>query len=143
MPQPVILVDPHPRSLSTICDTGTRRRLAALGSLVIHEEGPMPDVLVERHLEEAVLIFGQTAMPEEQLRRARRLRAIINVETNYFVRARGAEPVPLEELLSASRVVFAFAGATSENQRFLGREAFERMQPGSAFLLMSRGNMKL
>jgi phosphoglycerate dehydrogenase-like enzyme len=243
MPQPIILVDPHPRSLATICDAETRRRLDALGELVIHENGPMPDALVERHLDRAALIFGQTAMPRERLTRARALRAIINVETNFlanidydycfdhgihvitpssafapavaeaalamaidlardisvsdrafragreeyglagnsrsfmftgapvgligfgdlaqhlralfvpfrnrvmvydpwlpdhFIRARGCEPAPLEELLSTSRIVFAFAGATSENQGFLDRGAFERMRPGSVFLLMSR-----
>jgi phosphoglycerate dehydrogenase-like enzyme len=243
MAQPIILIDPHPRTLDTICDAETRRRLEALGQVVLHEDGPMPDARVEQHLEEAVLLFGQTAMPRERLLRAHKLRAIINVETNflanidydycfehgihvitpssafapavaemalamaidlargittadrafragteqyglagnaqsflftgapvgligfgdlaqhlqallapfrnpvkvydpwlsdYFIRSRGAEPAPLEEVLSASRVVLVFAGVTSENLGFLDRAAFERMQPGSVFLLMSR-----
>jgi phosphoglycerate dehydrogenase-like enzyme len=243
MSEPIILIAPHPRTLDTICDVETRRRLDALGRLVIHEDGPMPDELVERHIEEAVLLFGQTAMPRERLLRARKLRAIINVETNflanidydycldhgihvitpssafapavaetalamaidlargittgdrafraateqyglagntqsflftrapvgligfgdlaqhlhallapfhnsvkvydpwlsdYFIRSRGAEPAPLQEVLSTSRIVFVFAGVTSENRGFLDRAAFELMQPGSVFLLMSR-----
>ena len=243
MSQPTVLIAPHPRTLGTICDVETRGRLDALGRLVIHEDGPMPDGLVERYIEEAVLLFGQTAMPRERLLRARKLRAIINVETNflanidydycfdhgihvitpssafapavaeaalamaidlargitagdrafraateqyglagntqsflftrapvgligfgdlaqhllallapfhnsvkvydpwlsdYFIRSRGAEPAQLGEVLSTSRIVFVFAGVTSENLGFLDRAAFERMQPGSAFLLMSR-----
>jgi phosphoglycerate dehydrogenase-like enzyme len=34
--------------------------------------------------------------------------------------------------------VFVFAAVTSENQGFMGKREFELMQPGSAFLLMSR-----
>ena len=48
--EPVILVDPLPRTLAMICDAPTRARLEALGRLVIHEDGPMPDALVEGHL---------------------------------------------------------------------------------------------
>ena len=84
MAQPIILIDPHPRTLDTICDAETRRRLEALGQVVLHEDGPMPDARVEQHLEEAVLLFGQTAMPRERLLRAHKLRAIINVETNFL-----------------------------------------------------------
>jgi phosphoglycerate dehydrogenase-like enzyme len=57
---------------------------------------------------------------------------------DYFLRAQGLTPAPLEVLLAQSRVVFVFAGVTTENQHFLGRAQFETMQPGAAFLLMSR-----
>jgi phosphoglycerate dehydrogenase-like enzyme len=82
--QPLILVDPLPRTLEMICDAPTRARLEALGRLVIHEDGPMPDDVVERHLGEAVAIVGQTAMPAERIERAGRLRAIVNVEGNFL-----------------------------------------------------------
>ena len=81
---PVILVDPLPRTLAMICDAPTRARLEALGPLVVHEDGPMPDAVVERHLPEAVAILGQTAMPAERLARAPKLRAIVNVEGNFL-----------------------------------------------------------
>jgi phosphoglycerate dehydrogenase-like enzyme len=55
-----------------------------------------------------------------------------------LILARGCAPAGLDELLAASRVVFVFAGVTSENQGFLGAREFALMQPGSAFLLMSR-----
>jgi phosphoglycerate dehydrogenase-like enzyme len=79
-----ILVDPLPRTLSMICDAPTLARLEALGPLVIHEDGPMPDELVEQHLPETWAILGQTAMPKERLDRAPNLRAIVNVEGNFL-----------------------------------------------------------
>ena len=36
------------------------------------------------------------------------------------IRRAGAEPCALDELLAASRVVFVFASATSDNEGFLG-----------------------
>jgi phosphoglycerate dehydrogenase-like enzyme len=80
----MILVDPLPRTLAMICDDATRTRLEALGPLVVHEDGPMPDATVEAHLPAAVAIVGQTAMPKERLERAPKLRAIINVEGNFL-----------------------------------------------------------
>src|SRR4051794_16556954 len=84
MSEPLILIDPHPRTLAQICDAPTRRRLEALGRLVLHEDGQMPAAMVERHLPEAELILGQTDLPAERLARAARLRAIVNVETNFL-----------------------------------------------------------
>jgi phosphoglycerate dehydrogenase-like enzyme len=80
----MILVDPQPRTLAMICDAATRARLEALGPLVVHEDGAMPDAMVEEHLPEAVAIVGQTAMPADRLERAPRLRAIVNVEGNFL-----------------------------------------------------------
>jgi phosphoglycerate dehydrogenase-like enzyme len=55
-----------------------------------------------------------------------------------FLLRNGIEPVTLTELLRTSRVVFVFAGVSTENQGFLGETEFALMQPGSALLLMSR-----
>jgi phosphoglycerate dehydrogenase-like enzyme len=82
--QPLILVDPLPRTLDVICDPETRRRLEALGRLVISEDRPMPDEEVDRLLPEAALLVGQTAMPRARLDRAPNLKAIFNVETNFL-----------------------------------------------------------
>jgi phosphoglycerate dehydrogenase-like enzyme len=54
------------------------------------------------------------------------------------IRAAGAEPASLDELLRASRVVFVFAGATTDNEAMLGRRELELLPPGAALLLMSR-----
>src|SRR3954452_5856610 len=80
----VILVDPLPRTLDMICDAPTRARLEQLGPLIVHEDGPMPDAVVDEHLPEVVAILGQTAMPAERLERAKRLKAIVNVEANFL-----------------------------------------------------------
>jgi phosphoglycerate dehydrogenase-like enzyme len=80
----VILVDPLPRTLEMICDAPTRARLEALGPLVVHEDGRMPDAMVEAYLRDTVAIVGQTAMPAERLARAPNLRAIVNVEGNFL-----------------------------------------------------------
>src|SRR3954454_23629196 len=80
----VILVDPQPRTLAMICDTETRHRLDGLGPVVIHEDGRMPDAMVDEHLPEVTAILGQTAMPAARLTRAEKLRAIVNVEGNFL-----------------------------------------------------------
>lgn len=45
---------------------------------------------------------------------------------------------PLDEILSASQVIFMFASATSDNTAMIGAREFSLMKKGSAFLLMSR-----
>ncbi len=83
MTRPLILVDPLPRTLDTICEPDIRARLESFGELIIHEASPMPDEMIERYLPEATIIMGQTKLPREKLMKAKKLRAIINVETNF------------------------------------------------------------
>jgi phosphoglycerate dehydrogenase-like enzyme len=239
----VVLFDPHPRASSEIFDTPTRRRFDALGTIVGSGDAPLDAATVDAYLPDAALLVGQTDMPAERLARAAKLRAIINVETNFlpnvdydacfergihvltpgsafapvvaetalalaidsargisaadrafragreryglegnsgcftlagapvglvgygdlaralqkllapfacrvraydpwlpdeFLSRSGVEPAPLDELLRASRVVFVFAGVSTENRGFLGEREFALMEPGSAFILMSR-----
>jgi phosphoglycerate dehydrogenase-like enzyme len=83
--KPLIVVDPQPRGLAEIFEPEIRARLDALGELVIHDgAGRMPAEQLERHLPEMALLIGQTDMPKERLDRAKNLRAIINVETNFL-----------------------------------------------------------
>jgi len=246
MPEPLILVDPLPRTLDMICDPPTRARLEGLGRLVVSDAEPMAAEQVEAHLPEAVAIVGQTDLPAERLARAPRLRAVINVEGNFLpnvdyaaARSRGvhvlcagpafavpvaeaalgmaidlargigaadramragreawglesnagaflfagspvgivgfgdlgralrrllapfgcpvrvydpwlpeaaivregAAPAGLDELLAASRVVFVFAAATSDNAHFLGEPELRRLPDGAVLLLMSRAGV--
>lgn len=83
MGRPLILVDPLPRTLDLICDGPTRAKLESLGEIVVHESSRMPDEMVERHLQDVAIIMGQTRMHRDRLERARKLRAIIDVETNF------------------------------------------------------------
>ena len=83
MTKPLILVDPLPRTIDLICDEKIRRKFESLGQVVVHDSGPMPDEMVDRFLPEAVILVGQTPMKTERLKRARKLKVIINVETNF------------------------------------------------------------
>lgn len=84
MATPVILVDPLPRTLEQIMAPSVRARLESLGRLVISETRPMNDDEIEALLPHTEAIIGQTAMPAERLAQAPRLKAIINVETNFL-----------------------------------------------------------
>ena len=53
----------------------------------------------------------------------------------------GAEPASLDAVLGESDVVFVLAAVTDENEGFLGAEAFARMRPGAAFVLLSRAGV--
>jgi phosphoglycerate dehydrogenase-like enzyme len=55
-----------------------------------------------------------------------------------MLREAGVEPATLETVLETSDFVFVVASVTSENQGLLGAEAFARMRPGAAFVLLSR-----
>jgi phosphoglycerate dehydrogenase-like enzyme len=67
-----------------------------------------------------------------------RIRAYDPWLPDEFLSRNGVEPAALDDLLRASRVVFVFAGVSMENEGFLGEREFALMEPGSAFLLMSR-----
>ncbi len=54
------------------------------------------------------------------------------------LREHGVEPASLETVLSQSDTVFVVASVTSENEGFLGENAFATMRPGAAFILLSR-----
>ncbi|WP_176559218.1 hydroxyacid dehydrogenase [Rubellimicrobium roseum] len=56
-------------------------------------------------------------------------------------RAHGAEPVDLDALLAQSETLFVTAAVTSENQGFLGAQAFLKMRPGAALILLSRAGV--
>jgi phosphoglycerate dehydrogenase-like enzyme len=53
----------------------------------------------------------------------------------------GVEPASLDEVLSQSDFVFVVASVTSENQGFLGADAFAKMRKGAAFILLSRAGV--
>jgi phosphoglycerate dehydrogenase-like enzyme len=53
----------------------------------------------------------------------------------------GVRPAPLDEVLSQSDFVFVVASVTSDNEGFLGAEAFARMRRGAAFILLSRAGV--
>ena len=146
----VILVDPLPRTLAMICDAPTRARLEALGPLAVHEDGPMPDELVEACLPQAVAIVGQTAMPAERLERAPALRAIVNVEGNFLpnvdyaacldrgVHVLNASPafaLPVAEMALGMAIDLARGIGAFDRAMRAGRETYGLDSNADAFLL--------
>lgn len=58
-----------------------------------------------------------------------------------ILRDHGVEPASLDEVLGRSETVFVVASVTSDNQGFLGAEAFAKMRKGAAFILLSRAGV--
>jgi phosphoglycerate dehydrogenase-like enzyme len=53
----------------------------------------------------------------------------------------GVEPASLDTVLANSDYVFVVASVTSENQGFLGADAFAKLRKGAAFILLSRAGV--
>jgi len=81
--KPKAIVDPHPRTVELLFSKEELKRLKALVSIRVWEGSRMPSEMVEKHLPEASVIIGQTDLPRERMERAKKLRAIINVEGNF------------------------------------------------------------
>ena len=77
---PRIFLAPAPRRVSEIFDRDDLVRLAALGELIIHEDGPVSDALFDEKAADAQIVIGQIDLPRNRLARAHNLRAVINVE---------------------------------------------------------------
>ena len=85
MARPLIAIDPQPRALNEIFDADLWARLESLGELAVHDgSGRMPAERFELLLPEMTLLIGQSGMPKDRLDRAPKLRAIVNVETNFL-----------------------------------------------------------
>jgi phosphoglycerate dehydrogenase-like enzyme len=82
--RPTVIVDPWPRTMGLVFTPEARARLEALAEVVVHEDGRMPDALLDTALPQAVALIGQSDMPAERLARAPHLRAVINVEGNFL-----------------------------------------------------------
>jgi phosphoglycerate dehydrogenase-like enzyme len=82
--RPLILFDPHPRRIDALFDAGTKMRLESLGDVIWHDGSPASDEHIERYLPEATAIVGQPALPRERLERARKLKVVFNVESNFL-----------------------------------------------------------
>jgi phosphoglycerate dehydrogenase-like enzyme len=67
-----------------------------------------------------------------------RVRAFDPWQPELAIRAAGAEPADLDDLMRVSRVVFVFAAPTTENEAMLGRRELSLLPDGAALLLMSR-----
>ena len=85
MERPLIVIDPDPRPCAEIFEPAVFAHLQSLGRLEIHDgPGRMPAERLDALLPEAELLIGQSDMPRARLDRAPKLRAIVNVETNFL-----------------------------------------------------------
>ena len=82
--RPLVLLDPFPRNNAMILRPADRARLEAMAEIRTVESGALPDAMVEASLPEVVAILGQTPLPAERIARAPRLKAVFNVEGNFF-----------------------------------------------------------
>lgn len=83
-PSKHIFLAPEPRAMSEIFDDNDLSRLRALGDVFVHESGPVTDDLFDEKAAHADIIIGQFDLPESRLKRARSLRAVFNVESNFL-----------------------------------------------------------
>lgn len=82
--KPVVLLDPYPRNSAMIFREADRQRLHGLADIITVEEGAVPDAVVDACLPRLSAILGQTALPPARLERAPKLKAVLNVEGNFF-----------------------------------------------------------
>ncbi|HTO81590.1 MAG TPA: hydroxyacid dehydrogenase [Methylomirabilota bacterium] len=148
--KPLILADPTPRAMDLIFAPAERAKLERLGDVIAHDQGPMPDAMVDRHLPEATILVGQTAMPKERLDRARSLRAIFNVEGNFLpnidydtcfqrgIHVLNCSPVfalPVAELALGAAIDLARDISKADRDMRAGRETYGLDSNRRAFLL--------
>lgn len=81
--RPLVILRPAPQRADRIFTPSTRLELEAAFRVVDLENDPDPGAF-DAALPEAFAIIGQPDLPAAQLVRARRLRAICNVEGNFF-----------------------------------------------------------
>jgi phosphoglycerate dehydrogenase-like enzyme len=148
--KPLILADPTPRAMDLIFDPAERAKLERLGDVIAHDQGPMPAAMVDRHLPEATILIGQTALPKERLDRARNLKAIFNVEGNFLpnidydtcfqrgIHILNCSPVfalPVAELALGAAIDLARDISKADRDMRSGRESYGLDSNRRAFLL--------
>jgi len=147
---PLVIFDPFPRSRELIFKDELWQRLTERVRLIAHEDGPMPDAVVDEHIGEAVLIIGQTDLPSKRLQRAPALKAVINVEGNFLpnvdytacfkrgIKILGVAPafaLPVAEMALAFALDLA-RGVTMADRAFrIGEERYGLAGNRDAFLI--------
>lgn len=82
MTRPAVILRPHPHGLDRIFTPGA---LAALHERYrVVDLAPGDDATLDAALPEAFAVVGQPDLPRERLERAPKLRAVLNVEGNFF-----------------------------------------------------------
>jgi len=82
--RPLVLLRPDPQQLDRIFDEPDLKRLHAAFRVVELGTTPEDEERLDDLLPEAFAVVGQPDLPAERLSRALQLRAIVNVEGNFF-----------------------------------------------------------
>ena len=83
-PPAAILLVPAPRTVADVFTPAQLARLRQLGELHIYDEAPPTQAEFEALAPRLDILIGQLDMPQSRIEMAPRLRAIFNVEGNYF-----------------------------------------------------------
>ena len=147
--RPLVLLDPAPQTRDRIFAPATWQRLRDRFEVVDFEERPDP-ARFDELLPRAFAVVGQPDLPAERLRRATALRALINVEGNFFpnvdyptafaqgVRVLGCGPAYAQ---AVAEMALGFAldlarGISREDRAFRqGREQYVAANTADAILL--------
>lgn len=82
--RPLVIMRPAPQSLDRMFDEATWRRLQEGFRVEVLEENEDVERRFDALLPDAFAVVGQPDLPAERLQRARKLRAVLNVEGNFF-----------------------------------------------------------
>jgi phosphoglycerate dehydrogenase-like enzyme len=81
--KPLVIVDPSPQTVSRIFSPEAMARLTRVFE-VVEVDSVHDPVVLDAYLPDAFAIVGQPDLPADRLRAAPQLRAVLNVEGNFF-----------------------------------------------------------
>ena len=149
MTRPLVLLQPAPQSRDRIFDAATLTRLHERFQVVDFEAEP-DDARFDELLPDAFAVIGQPDLPAARLKRAGRLRALINVEGNFFpnvdyptafaqgVRVLGCGPAYADAVaeMALGLALDLARGISREDRAFRqGREQYVSANTGDSVLL--------
>ena len=151
--QKILLLDPYPRTRELIFSKRDFKRLEEIFKIVEWEKGQMPAEMVDEFLPNTFAVIGQTDLPIERLKKAKELKAIVNVEGNFqqnidynFCFKNGIHilnaGIAFSEAVAEIALGFALAlgrGISLTDRLFRsGEETYGRLSNKSSFLLKGK-----
>ena len=81
--RPIVISVPEPRSVELIFTPDDEAKLRR-DYQIFEGQGPTVSKVVEEHIADASFIIGQPDLPRQILQKAKKLKAILNVESNFL-----------------------------------------------------------
>ena len=149
----ILLLDPYPRTRELLFSKRDFKRLEEIFNIVQWENGRMPTKMVDKFLPEAFALIGQTDLPAERIKKAKELKAIVNVEGNFqqnidynYCFKKGIHVlnagIAFSEAVAEAALGFALAlarGISLTDRLFRsGKETYGRVSNKSSFLLKGK-----